>query len=115
MQIVTRVALLTMVVVGLPGCNVLNADDRAVSIIDVGVINEQRLSVGFRGCRASGVTTDIDETASAVTIEVRIRSATEEDCPGQVVVEFRGPLGAREVIDATTGDPVPVERQGYLL
>jgi hypothetical protein len=56
--------------------------------------------------------TDVQETAAAVTVGVRVRRF-DRDCPDDArqlerAVTLRDPLGDRTVVDASTGQHVPV-------
>lgn len=66
------------------------------------------LRLGVATCQAQAEVTQLVESADAVTVQVSVTGgSSERDCLDSVEVPLADPLGDRDLLDATTGEPVP--------
>lgn len=78
-----------------------------------GAPDSTRLEVGLdEGCNAD-IDVTIDESATEIAVSVTYASDPGddgEDCGESRTIELEAPLGDRTLIDASSGDPVPVQQ-----
>lgn len=67
----------------------------------------RELQLGVNSCNAD-LKVEVREDEERVAIRVTVRNDTMDDCMDGVTVALEEPLGERELVDAATGQAVPV-------
>jgi hypothetical protein len=80
-----------------------------VEIVAVSRVVGPSVIVDINACDPEGLVIDVEETTEAVRLRATVdRYSKEEDCGRTATIELEAELGSRVVIDAGTGDVVPV-------
>ena len=85
--------------------------DREAELLSASLRNDERtLVVNLDACNADNNRVTVNESAEAVTITVITDDPPGgHDCSDGVTVVLERPLGARQLVDGSTGQPVEVE------
>lgn len=82
---------------------------RPTPIVSATRVGASGLLVQTATCNAQLEVTDVTETTAEVTIEVAATGGTHaRECGDGVDVALRSPLGERRLVDATTGEVIPI-------
>jgi hypothetical protein len=79
-----------------------------VSVIDASV-EGRSLHLALNACNLRDYEQDVDEGPAAVTITVTAVGKNQDDCADGATVTLAEPLGERELIDGSDGEPIPTE------
>jgi hypothetical protein len=84
---------------------------RDAKIVDAVLEGERTLVLGIDACNADENRVSTTEDPETVRVSVTTDDAPGgDDCADGVTVELAAPLGDRELIDETTGEPVAVRQ-----
>jgi hypothetical protein len=81
---------------------------RETSIYEGRISSDGRVVLLIVGACNADLEVEVDERADAVGVRVRVSNAWEGDCAGSVHFGLSEPLGDRVLIDASTGNTIPV-------
>jgi hypothetical protein len=72
-------------------------------------VDGRALVLSLNACNLRDYERDVDETSSSVTITVTAVGKNGDDCADGAIVPLAEPLGERELIDGSNGEPIATE------
>jgi len=109
----TRIGALLLAAVMLAGCAALGLQARRgpVSLSNMTLVGEATLEAGLSTCGGEPELASLEQAADVVTVEVVATAPVNgigPSCSDILRVDLDAPLGDREVVDAVSGQTLPV-------